>query len=220
MRPRYPLVCFDLDGTLIQHTVFIWSTLHEHFATNAAERKKAREDFFARRITYADWFFNDLELLTRAGADRDGIVDVVDSLRPTPGAHETLVALKRAGCRLAVISGSIDLALTRHFDPRLFDHVLINRLRFDAEGKLAGGEPTPFDLDRKAQGLERLASLEGIPIGQTAFIGDNYNDTEVAKTAGLSIAFNCKSDELKAASHIHIEENDLRLVLPHLLSEG
>ena len=36
---QYRLVCFDLDGTLVDNTIFIWQTLHEYFQT---DREKGR----------------------------------------------------------------------------------------------------------------------------------------------------------------------------------
>ena len=79
-RLRFPLVCFDLDGTLVDDTVYIWSTLHEHFRTDAARRARAREDFYAGRISYTSWFQNDLELLDEAGARRATMVALILSV--------------------------------------------------------------------------------------------------------------------------------------------
>jgi len=214
---KYPLVCFDLDGTLLQDTVFIWSNLHEHFRTDEEVRTRAKEDFFSGRISYREWFFTDIDLLARAGADLQSMTSLIDGLSVTPGSHETIAVLKKAGARIAVISGSIDLALNRHFKQGVFDHVLINRVFFDDEGALTGGEPTRYDLERKADGLRALARRETVRLSETVYVGDNYNDVPAARTAGLSIAFNCRSDELRAAADVIIESNNLRSILEHLL---
>jgi len=210
---EYPLVCFDLDGTLVDDTVFIWKTLHERFATDAAARRRAHDDHFAGRISYARWFETDLELLDRAGATRDGILRVLDDLRPMAGAGETLAELRRRGHRLAVISGSLDIVLEHLFPGQRFDHVLINRVVFAAGGRIAGGTPTPFDLEGKAAGLRELCRREGIATRQAAFVGDNVNDLWVAREAGLAIAFNCKSEELRRACHAEVAGRDLRGIL-------
>ena len=216
-QPRFPLVCFDLDGTLIQNTVFIWTTLHEYFQTDREVRARASDDYFSGRISYEEWFYTDIELLSRAGADRESMTRVIDSLEPARGAFETIAELKNAGVSIAVISGSIDLALNRHFDEDVFDHILINRFYFDERGALVGGQPTEYDLESKADGLLELARREGIGVSETAYVGDNFNDAEVARTAGLSIAFKCKSDKLREVADVCIEGDDLRLILEHLV---
>lgn len=214
---KYPVVCFDLDGTLIQGTVFIWKTLHDHFETDMSRRTQARKDFFGGRISYRRWFEHDLELLSERGVTRDRILAMLkERVRPTQGSHETLETLRRAGVKVAVLSGSLDLVLWAFFPETLFDRVYINRVAFDPDGRLAGGQPTPFDLERKADGLEAIARSFGFESRQCAFVGDNYNDLQAARAAGLSIAFNPRSDELRSAADVVIDEVDLRTILPHL----
>ncbi len=210
---RYPLVCFDLDGTLVDDTVFIWTTLHETFKTDSVARKRAYDDYFGGRITYRDWFETDLELLRRVGATKQSIERVLTSLKPMPGAIETLTELKRRGHIICVVSGSLDIVVDHLFGEDVFDHILINKIWFDENGRIAGGEPTPFDLKGKADGLRMLAKREGIPLSATAFIGDNHNDLWIARAAGLSVAFNCKSEELRIICQKEIKDKDLRHLL-------
>jgi phosphoserine phosphatase len=217
---RYRLVCFDLDGTLIDDTVFIWDTLHDHFFTDRRARRLAKKRFFAGEITYRDWFEHDLALLRGRGADRAGIDAALDAIRVMPGARETLQALKARGYRLAVISGSLDVVLERFFPEAPFDHVLINRLEFDDRGRIAGGEPTPYDLERKAEGLIECCRREGIDRSRSVFVGDNFNDVAAARCAGFAVAFNNKSAELAAAADLVIETRDLRDLLPLLPGLG
>jgi len=214
--PRFPLICFDLDGTLVDDTIFIWKTLHERFATDAAARRRARADYFAGRIPYARWFETDLELLERAGATKPAILLVLDELRPMNGARETLDELRRRGHHLAVISGSLDIVLERLFPEFRFDHVLINRIAFAVDGRIEGGTPTPYDIENKAAGLLELCRREGIGTERAAFVGDNSNDLWIAREAGLAIAFNCKSEELRRTCAAEVREKDLRKILPLL----
>jgi HAD superfamily phosphoserine phosphatase-like hydrolase len=208
------LICFDLDGTLISKTIFIWSTLHEYFKTDAAERKRAHDDFFAGKMSYADWFATDLRLLSARGADRPGMLEALAALRPSPGAKEVLLELKKRGYRLGVISGSLDFVLEHFFDPDLFDHILINKIDFDSSGKIAGGTPTPYDLVGKADGLVELARRENLGLSQCAFIGDNFNDLAVMKIAGFSIGVNVNSHKVTDTADLIIESDDLRKILP------
>lgn len=217
MTRSFDLVCFDLDGTLIQGTIFIWQTLHDAFATDPERRRRARKDFHAGRITYRQWFDHDLHMLGEAGATRERMVTALDTIHPTPGAPETLTALREAGIHLAIISGSVDLVLDRFYPDAVFDEVLINRLDFDDAGRLVGGTHTDFDIDRKGEGVREIARRLGVEVARTAFVGDNYNDVSAARAAGLSIAFNPRSDELTAAADAVVTGDDFRGILPHLL---
>ena len=51
----YKLVCFDLDGTIVDETVYIWETLHEYFQTDEAKRRTKTADFHSGKISYSEW---------------------------------------------------------------------------------------------------------------------------------------------------------------------
>ena len=213
---KYKLVCFDLDGTLVDGTVFVWQTLHDYFQTDEARRWDAINKAHSHEITYEEWFNHDLELLGERGATRDGILDAIAPMRLVPGARETLAALRQRGFKLAVISGSLQIVLDTLLPDYDFDHVLINRLLFDDRGYIAGGVATEYDMARKAQGLEMIAAKESIPLESCVFVGDNYNDLAAMRAAGLGIAFNCKSEELAQIADVVVTGKDLREILKHL----
>lgn len=208
------LIAFDLDGTLVDGIDYIWSALHRHFGSDPERRTKARDDFFARRISYRRWFEIDLELLRERGARRRGILELLRKLRPTPGAHETLGELVRRRYRLALLSGSLDVVLEHFFANVPFCQVFINRLFFDETGRIAGGEPTPYDLEGKAEGLAEAARREGLSLSQCAFVGDNVNDLSVMRAAGLSLAVFPKDPLLAESAHQVIREPTLAAILP------
>ncbi|MBN2530286.1 MAG: HAD-IB family phosphatase [Deltaproteobacteria bacterium] len=215
--PAYPLVCFDLDGTLVDDTIYIWKTLHECFLTDKAERDQAYRDYFSGKITYREWFEHDLKLLRAAGATQSEIVKMCSGLQVMNGAMDTLHTLRQANCKVAVISGSIQVVLDVLFPDFEFDFVLINRIHFNDAGHISGGVHTPFDVEAKADGLKHLCRKMNISTNNAVFVGDNENDLWIARTAGLSIAFNCKSKDLSQICDLEITQKDLRLVLPHIL---
>lgn len=220
-RPEFELppalVAFDVDGTLVDDTVFVWETLHEHFRTDRAERAAAQADYLAGRRSYAEWFEHDIRTLLARGADRDSMYAAIAGMRPMAGAHETLAALHEAGVILAVISGSLGFVLDRLFPEHPFQDVLINHVGFDAAGRIVEWRATPFDMDHKATGLRHVAARHGVPLERCAFIGDHVNDVEVVRAAGRGVAFNCKSDALAAVADVRVDSRDLRDVLPYLL---
>jgi HAD superfamily phosphoserine phosphatase-like hydrolase len=212
------LVAFDVDGTLVDDTVFIWQTLHDHFATCPERRAVTRDAFLRGDITYEEWFDHDIEELVAAGADRAGFAAVLAQMRPMRGARETLAALQARGVSLAVISGSLNIVLDTIFPSHPFADVLINHIDFDDDGRLTKTRATCFDMGRKAEGLSMLAAKHGIPLARCAFVGDHMNDIDAVKLAGLGVAFNYKSQELADVARVRVAGDDLRDVLPYLLA--
>jgi len=213
----YDLVGFDVDGTLVDDTVFVWQTLHDYFGTDPVSRDEAFDSYMAGKWTYAQWFGHDIRLLKEAGACRKSIAAAISGMKLSNGVPEVLEELRVAGAKLVVISGSLDVVADRFELHRYFDEVYLNRLEFDSAGKLSGGVPTPYDVWDKARGLREVAARLGVPMARTAFVGDNFNDVAVAREAGFSIAFNCKSDELAAAADAVVDGRDMRAILPYLL---
>jgi HAD superfamily phosphoserine phosphatase-like hydrolase len=210
------LICFDVDGTLIDDTIFIWQTLHDRIQTDPAERKFWSDAYWSKRITYEDWARKDVEMWMRKNVTRDSLWDAMNGLRLMEGAQETLGTLKNQGHYLGIISGSLNIAIEKTLPgyAGIFNYVFLNALEFDASGRLSGIVATPFDIEHKASGLIEMAKRLDMPLADTVFIGDNFNDIEVAKIAGCSIAFNCKSDELCKVARHQVDGTDIRKVLP------
>ena len=213
---QYKLICFDLDGTLVDDTVYIWQTLHDAFDVPKDLRRRHYEDYMNGRITYAQWFETDIEAWHQRGKRRNDLLTVIRQLSLMPGAVETLDTLREQGYILAVISGSIDLDIDTLLGTDYFGDVFINRIFFDDAGNITGGEPTPYDMENKATGLRVIAERESLQLEECVFIGDNENDVHIAKIAGLSVAFNSKSPQLDEIADVVIEKKDLREVLQYL----
>ena len=60
----------------------------------------------------------------------------------------------------------------------------------------------------KGTGLERLAAYLQIPMTQTAAIGDNYNDVDMLKAAGFSIAMGNAAAEIRELCDHVTADND------------
>ncbi len=72
-------------------------------------------------------------------------------------------------------------------------------------------------MDGKAIALKKIAERENLKLSECVFIGDHNNDVKIAQEAGLAIAFNCKSDELRDTADVCIEKKDLREVLRYII---
>lgn len=60
----------------------------------------------------------------------------------------------------------------------------------------------------KGNALKELAVMIDIPLSQTIAIGDNYNDIEMLKTAGLGVAMDNAPQEVKEAADFITKDNN------------
>ena len=219
--PKYKLVCFDVDGTLIDNLTFSWEVFHNHFGCDSKKREQARNKFFSGAITYLEWANHDIGMWIEKGVTKKDFQDAIRGLKLMEGAVETIHTLKKAGLKLAIISGSVDIILETLLPgyKKLFDDVYFSHLIFDEMGKLTGAKVTEFDMIKKADALRAIIKREGYSLRECVHIGDYLNDVEIAKIAGLSIAFNCSDETLRKTASVVIEGKDLRKVLPYILEK-
>ena len=216
---KYKLVCFDLDGTLIDNLKFSWQLFHDYFQTDQHRREDAKNKFFNKKITYAEWAEHDIGMWKEKNAKKEDFFKALEGLKLMEGALDTLRELKQSGAKLAILSGSLNVLLEK-FIPNyedFFDDVFISRIYFDGNGFISEIEATEFDIDAKALALKQIAEREGIPLEECAFVGDYTNDIKVMQEAGLGIAFNCKNEEVMKAADVVIEKKDLREILSLIL---
>lgn len=218
--PRFDLVAFDVDGTLVEHPEgkTVWEVLNRRFTGEDGTNRERIEAYETGRLSYADWVALDVESWRRAGATRADLVAAFSPLRLVRGAREALERLKDAGMRLVVISGTLDLLLETLLPGAPFDEVYCNRLAFDERGRIASWSATPFDMVGKTDCLRQIAARWGIPLARTAFVGDSANDVWIAREAGFTLAFNPKSEQLERVADVVVRSDDLRAILPHLIS--
>jgi len=218
---KYKLVCFDVDGTLIDNMASSWQIFHDFFGIDKEIRQKAMDQFHNKEITYEEWAEHDIDLWKKAGKKKKDFELAINesNLCLMPGAIETLKTL-RSRCKLAIISGSINILLEQFLPnfKNIFDDIYISNIHFDRQGNILGINPTAYDMEGKAIALQHIASREKINLKDCAFIGDNHNDCFIAKEVGLSIAFNAKDEKLKKCCDICIDKKDLREILPYLIS--
>ncbi len=217
--PKYKLVCFDVDGTLIDNLTFSWQIFHDYFQTDKHRREDARNKFFNGEITYLQWAEHDINLWKEKNAKKEDFFKAINHLKLMEGAMETLAELKKRKLKLAIISGSLNVILEK-FIPNygeFFDDVFLSRIYFGKDGDISEVEATEFDMDAKALALKKIAEREKISLKECVFVGDYLNDLKIIKEAGLGIAFNCSYDELKKAADVVIEKKDLREILRYVI---
>jgi phosphoserine phosphatase len=215
------LVAFDVDGTLVQEPngLTVWEVLNKRFTGRADCNEERYALYRAGKLSYAEWVALDVTGWRDAGATRDEIVAAFAPLRLIDGTRETLEALKSAGHRLVVISGTLDLMLNTLLPDPPFDEIHANHLGFDDEGKIGHWRATPFDMEGKARLLRAVALRHRIPLARCGFVGDSENDVWIGREAGFTLAVNPKSPELEKTAAASIHTDDLRSILPYFIPE-
>ena len=216
---KYKLVCFDLDGTLVDNVKFSWQIFHDYFQTDKHRREDAKNRFFNGNITYIQWAEHDINLWREKNASKDEFIKAISHLHLMEGAMETIKELKKKGIKLAIISGSLNIIL-EHLIPdynEYFNDVFISRIFFDSDGRISKVEATEYDMEAKALALKKIAEREKISLKETVFVGDYLNDKKAMEEAGLSIAFNCSEEELRKIADLVVDRKDLREILKFLV---
>ena len=215
---KFDLIAFDVDGTLVRgpNGWTVWELLNDRFTGEPEVNRERYARYKSGELSYADWVELDVSSWQAAGATREQILESLEALGLVDGVRETLTALREAGSRLIVISGTIDVMLHTLLPDAGFEEIYANHLAFDEEGRIGHWRATPFDQRGKAKLLRAVAMREGIPLERCAFVGDSSNDLWVAQSAGYAIAFNPDCSEFAEACDVIVRSDDLRDLLPYL----
>jgi phosphoserine phosphatase len=219
MKRKYDLVCFDLDGTLIEEENgdVLWERMSGLIHGTREVTNKRYEAYEKGELNIEDWFEMDVSEWKSHGVTKNMLIRESKHSKLIDGVKETLKFLKKEGYRLAVISGSVDILLDTVFPDHPFDEVFMNKLLFDNLGKLTSWEKMRNVNGRKDLVLMEIAKRENIPLSRTVFVGDHLNDIPAAKIAGLAIAFNSDTKELRKVCDAVIEKKDMREILKHIV---
>lgn len=198
------LALFDMDGVLLKGR-FVVSLAHRTNRVAALgewlDRPGVAADERTRRIAES------LE-----GVPRETFEQIARSIPLVPGAAECVVALRRAGYRVGVVTDSYFVA-SEIVRRRVFaDFSVANLMRF--RKGVATGEVTLAPAMAHPQGCPRHVTCKmnvllhvtermGVAPEQVVAVGDGENDVCLLSAAGLSFAFHPRSAAVAdAADHV------------------
>jgi phosphoserine phosphatase len=176
-------------------------------------------DFRKGKTTYQEWCEIACGHFRAKGLRRSDFGEITKDITVTENLRETIRILRSSGFVLALISGGIDTFIEEMIPDaaELFDYICINKIRFEQpSGLIQGVEATPFDFEGKTEALKAICQRHGCTLDEAVFVGEGFNDEDVAKRAGLSIAYPPIETAIVSAG-ISVGENDLSKILEHVL---
>jgi len=177
--------------------------------------RRAESYYFAGEINYEQWADYDAALWTGQPVSR--VMEIVSATKLVPGVRETIATLSEHGIKTAILSGGLDIMANDIAQRAGIEFVLTNELHHK-DGFLTGSVKNIIGWAEKAKYIHTILDHFGMTLEETAFVGDGRNDMSVLSVVGLSIAFNPEDQEVADTAQVVIRENDLRAILPHIIS--
>ena len=201
------LFVFDMDSTLIGEEVI--DQLAEK-AGVATKVKSITEKAMAGELDFTQSLKERVSLLS--GLPVPAMQQISASLTFNPGVLETLSAIKKAGHKVAVVSGGFLDVIKAPLDEIAIDYIFANKLEIK-DGLLTGQlDGEIMNSAGKAHSLRLAAEKEKISLSNTVVVGDGANDLEMMAIAGHSFAYNAK-EIVRTQAHSTISHPDMRALL-------
>jgi len=208
------LALFDMDGTLLKG----------RFAVNLAQRTNKVVDLgelLDRHDIPADERTRRIAALF-AGIPKEVFEEVARCMPLTPGAAEVVVGLRKKGYRVGVVSDSF-FAATEIVRRRVFADFSIAHLMKFRRG-IASGEITlcpamahPCGCQKhnlcKQNVMLHLCEQFGLEAEHVLAVGDGEPDACMLAAAGISVAFEPKTDAVRMSAQ-HVLTGSLLEILP------
>lgn len=207
----YPVVAFDLDGTLLQRTT-VSLLIAKHFGQEEAIHELDRA-FGAGEIS--NRAIADASAGVIAGRTTDEIEAVLTATTWIDGIDETIRALAEHGTQALV--ATITWKFAAEFLCERHGFVAASGTEHQvADGVVGDSISRYFDEHDKLRFVEAWCAEHGYSLSDVAAVGDSRSDLPLFRRAGRSVALNATLDARGAAT-VALDTDDLRDVLPLLV---
>ena len=186
------LVAFDLDGVLVT-IKSSWWYLHEYLGSSRIVKKsRGTKLYLEGKISYQEWIDIDVQAMISAkpGVTYKEIMKAFERVEIEPSAKLVTSILKKAGYKLAIVSGGIKQLAESIANKLGIDIVKANPLQFTNDGRLIGGLAVVEPL-AKDKVLRDIANDMHISLSEIAYIGDSEWDIPALEIVGMPIALGC-----------------------------
>lgn len=130
----------------------------------------------------------------------------IGKLLPLPYTKGIEEAFSReSGRELIILSSGVNIIADLIKEEINVSHVFTNELEV-VDNVFTGRARIKINLWQKAEHFSRICKRLGIKESRAAMIGDNANDIPVFERAGMSIAFNPKSEKVGEAADYVIDD--------------
>lgn len=209
----YPVVVFDLDGTLLRGATV--SLLLAQWVGRGREITELERAFRAHEIS------NSVVADTTAGwLSGCSVRETWGVLMDGPwidGMTETFRALKAA--EVSLLLGTVTWSFAAEMLRERHGFAAISGTEMQSTGGVLSGTVSRyFDEHDKLRWVEGWCARNGYSMSQVAAVGDSRSDVPLFHGVGLSIALNATPDARAVATHT-LDTSDLRDVLA-LLQPG
>jgi phosphoserine phosphatase len=208
------LAVLDVDGTL-KRAESPYQYLHELLGVEHLA-KENRRLALAGEIAYGEWLARDVVLWKGQPVSK---VRALLARNPyMPGAPELLRALNAAGVTIALVSAGFTLNTDPIVEEFGIHHALANELGI-CDGLLDGTAINHVPEQGKATYVRELMASLRVTQAEVLAAGDTRGDLELFACAGVCMAVNPVSDELRARADVVLEP-DLRAAVTWLRAGG
>ncbi len=185
---RIKMALFDVDGVIVEANSS-WQVIHEALGV-ADEADKGTRLFLEGVMDYLKWMEHDTGLW--ASRRRLHINELREMLSRVPirgEAKDVARELHRRGVIVGLVSGGIDLLVSRVAREIGADVWVANRLSYDKEGYLVKGGMPLVPAERKDIVVRRILGEYGISREEALFVGDSPWDIPAFLVVGLPVGF-------------------------------
>jgi phosphoserine phosphatase len=205
------LAIFDLDGTLKQaRDPYVF--LHQRLGTWEASQAFFQKGL-AGELDYDEWLRLDAALWR--GVPRATMEAHFRQNPYLPGARETVLALKQAGVRVAVVSTGLGLHAELVQADLGLDRFVANEIFFD-NGLASGQARAHVPEGGKGQVVAQLQAEFSVTPDECLAVGDSSSDVDMFRRVRVGVAVNPSSEAVRAAAHLVLDAPDLSPLLPRL----
>jgi len=216
---RYSFVTLDMDGTIVNYPEGQFGSSWDAIGYNTPYKKEwiqLLEDYYPRskdNDVYTEWGQKNCELLK--GLPVVPILNNIFPVKYVNGVKETVEELHKREKKVGLLSGGVDLVCERVVEETGMDFYYCNRV-FVKDNVFTGKGDIRVKLWNKDKIFREICNSYDVPLEEAVHVGDHVNDIPVFEIAGLGIAFNPKSKNVKRSADVVIESDDLRDILPHI----
>jgi phosphoserine phosphatase len=205
------LVCFDLNGTLINENS--WMNLNFAMRVTPAEDEELLTLYRTGKLSYQQGLNKLLPLYKRGGKfQKDTVLHALFQYTYTDGAKEIVSYLQKKNYQIAILSGSFDILVEKvACELQIPLRAANNHFVFDEKGEGIAIECAGNDDVFKRDKLLEMCSALHINPTDCACVGDSENDREIFRLTGKGIAIRSSLIE-KEAWKIIDKLNDIKSI--------